>query len=424
MHTFEREKVVCERISTKPSPAGLGILFLLIGLLAGSRAANAQNVVDFEIAAAKQATLLAVDRGISSLPPSAGQSAVYLYDPDLDTYTISPLVGPTALRSASTIGEGSVGFRIATSYFEASQLFGPAFYRVTPRGGTNEFANGVNLNATAKVWVTSLGATIGLTPKAQLSMNLPLVNVHANADTIFTTATPDGRVPGFAQVVGDQSPRTAVKAAVARGEQGLPGPLYWSSQSIPADALPPGDGLNLGRSEVSLRYRVYPGAEFDVAAELGALLPSPDEEDYAGTGTIAVVPRLIGQWAASDAITVRTDLGYEYDFDTSELRRFIWNAGVSLAFERYSVDLGFGGSEYADGIQWAPRTGTFSQGGITFDASTSSSVETSTTSAAFLFGVKGRLISQLYLFGAATVPVTSDAFEPVAIGTWGLEYYL
>lgn len=408
-----------------PARGGLSIVAALGVVLAGAPHGLAQTVPSVNAKATREAILLGVDRGISSLPPSAGQSINFRFDPGLGVYTQSPLVGPTALRTPLTIGEGNVALRVAASYFAASQTFGPAFYSSgTSANGQQgaSFANGINLAASAKVWVTSIGATVGFSPRAQLSMSMPIVNVHASASQIFTQRV-GGSGPGATEILPGENARTAVKAAVgpdcaARGDC-----LEWASRPFPESEVPSGNGVNLGRSEVAVRYLALPGSSYDVALELGSLLPSPDEDDYAGTNTIAIVPRVIAQWSATDSIILRGDVGYEYDFDAAELRRFIWNVGTSFEVERLSLDVGFGGSQYAEGIEWAPKGGSFEQGGITFTTATDSSTETATTSASFLFGVKAKILPQLYALGAVNVPVTSDAFEPTAIGTWGLEYY-
>ena len=386
--------------------------------------AQGQTLPSVEAAATRKAILLGVERGISSLPPSSGQSVNYVFDEELGVFKRSPLVGPTALRSPITIGEGSVAFRVASSYFDASQNFGPAFYRIDPVGGTNSFATGANLVASAKVWVTSIGATVGFSKQGQVSINLPIVNVHAAASRIFTAQRNGPRDAQGATSIGEgQTARRAVKNAVAPGCTG-DACLEWESEPFSESAVPSGNGVNLGRSEVAVRYRVLSRSAFDAGVELGALFPSPDEDDYAGTNTIALTPRAIAQWAATDAMILRSDIGYEYDFDVSELRRFIWNVGASYEVERFSIDAGFGGSQYNEGIEWAPKGGAFREGGLTFETSTTSSVTTATTSAAFLFGIKAEVLPNLFLLGAVNVPVTHDSFEPVAIGTWGVEYYL
>ena len=81
--------------------------------------------------AARQMIVLAVWQGISSLPPTSGQSSTYDFDARLDTYTKSPLLGPTALRSTQTVGEHNLSFRAAFSYFELAQTFGPVDYKIT-----------------------------------------------------------------------------------------------------------------------------------------------------------------------------------------------------------------------------------------------------------------------------------------------------
>ncbi len=59
--------------------------------------------------------------GDPSLPPGSPQTADYRYDPQLDTFTRSDALGPTAFVSLNTVGRGrwSVGFR--ASYQDLSR---------------------------------------------------------------------------------------------------------------------------------------------------------------------------------------------------------------------------------------------------------------------------------------------------------------
>ncbi len=58
------------------------------------------------------------------------------------------------------------------------------------------------------------------------------------------------------------------------------------------------------------------------AFSLGMALPSPSEDEYAGSASFAIYPRLIGAVPITDVVATRLDVGYEYDVDNSSLRRF------------------------------------------------------------------------------------------------------
>src|SRR5882672_5366874 len=54
--------------------------------------------------AASKMIVLGVQQGISSLPPTSGQSFSYEFNPELDTYVTSERLGPTSFRAPQTIG--------------------------------------------------------------------------------------------------------------------------------------------------------------------------------------------------------------------------------------------------------------------------------------------------------------------------------
>src|SRR5262245_52310620 len=112
--------------------AGAAALALLT---AGSRPAGAQgNPNQFggqdRADAASRMIVLGVQQGISSLPPTSGQSFTYEFNPDLDTYVTSERLGPTSFRSPQIIGAGKFSIRAAASYFELSNTKGPIEYAV------------------------------------------------------------------------------------------------------------------------------------------------------------------------------------------------------------------------------------------------------------------------------------------------------
>src|SRR5262245_50627684 len=62
--------------------------------------------------AASEMIVLGVQQGISALPPASGQAFTYEYNPAVDTYEMSEQLGPTALRTAQTIGRNRVSLRV------------------------------------------------------------------------------------------------------------------------------------------------------------------------------------------------------------------------------------------------------------------------------------------------------------------------
>src|SRR5262245_34815467 len=74
--------------------------------------------------------VLGVQQGISSLPPTSGQSLTYEFDPELSTFVASERLGPTSFRSTQTIGQNKLSVRTSFSYFFLEDDFGPVKYAV------------------------------------------------------------------------------------------------------------------------------------------------------------------------------------------------------------------------------------------------------------------------------------------------------
>ena len=120
------------------------------------------------------------------------------------------------------------------------------------------------------------------------------------------------------------------------------------------------------------------------------------------------------------------DVGYDYDFDVDELRRFVWDVGLSFPLAFGTFDVGVGGSKYAAPIEWTP-SGT--RASIIPGEPTNITViavgdnQTGTNYVDFLAGAKVALSDALILSGGVNVPVTDEGLQPVVGGTIALEYY-
>jgi hypothetical protein len=129
---------------------------------------------------------------------------------------------------------------------------------------------------------------------------------------------------------------------------------------------------------------------------------------------------------ATDWLNLHVDVGYDYDFEEAELRRFVWNTGAVFPGRRVAVDLGVGGSQYDESIQWTPSL-AHGRGDEDFPPTTINALESNEvgdTFVDFLFGIKVRLTDQAVLSGAVTVPLTDEGFRPAALGTIALEWFL
>src|SRR5262249_15695617 len=117
----------------------------------------------------------------------------------------------------------------------------------------------------------------------------------------------------------------------------------------------------------------------------------------------------------------------DYDFDVAELRRFVWDVGTSVAWNRFSVDVGVGGPKFDEGIQWTPSTARAVSGmsGPLVDETITAQENNrlAPNFLDFLVGVKVRRSNSSVLSGAVNVPVNDEGLRPIAVGTVGFEYY-
>jgi hypothetical protein len=134
---------------------------------------------------------------------------------------------------------------------------------------------------------------------------------------------------------------------------------------------------------------------------------------------------VIGAARLADWARMHLDVGYDYDFDVDELRRFVWDVGVSFPLAFATFDVGMGGSKYDTPIQWTPSFTRDSVFGMGPDSSVIAigDNETGTNYVDFLAGAKVALSDAFILSGGVNVPVTDAGLQPIVGGTIALEYY-
>jgi len=386
----------------------------VISWLCGSTSGQGANQfgVQDRARATQQMIVIAVQQAISSLPPTSAQSFVYRFNTADDTYEVDTLLGPTVLRSAQAIGTGKLSLRAAVSYFELDETLGPISYEVV---GTTR-CTGFGVRATSKVGILNLSANYGLTGRLELAFNLPLVLSDTEAFQTFLARNPgSGRVTetdcnDLSGLSVDQIPFAGIT---------LPG-----GQPIDFD-----DGTNAGVGRISIAAKgvLYASQSVDVAFFPEFYFPSPNEAQFAGSSSAAILPRLVAQ-AAVSPVRLYADVGYEWDFDNAELRRFAWDVGVSLPLHepRSTFDVGLGGSLFEEGVQWTPETAPIlNANGQTVD--TIHALEPTRLGnnfVDFLFGAKIAVTERIVLSGAVSVPVNDDGVRPAAVGTLAVEFAL
>ena len=188
------------------------------------------------------------------------------------------------------------------------------------------------------------------------------------------------------------------------------------------------EGTHVGVGRISLggKALLYARDPFMLGGAVDFYFPSPSQAELAGSDSAAILPRLIGAARVTDWLRFHLDVGYDYDFDVGELRRFVWDVGASFPLTLATFDIGVGGSKYDSPIVWTPSSFRESIQPGTPKNITVTAVgdnETGTNYVAFLCGAKVRLSEGFVLSGGVNVPVTDEEVQPVAGGTIALEFY-
>lgn len=378
--------------------------------------------IDQRAQAASQMIVLGVQQGISSLPPASGQAFNYAYDSELGAFVASKELGPTVLRSPAVIGSNRLSVRFATSYFQLGETFDPIDYQANFAGDPDNYFTKFGMSASANVTLFNVAATYGITDRIELTLNVPFSVVQAKAFQTFVTFPPPFPPAREAQVAAVSGSVDNLDAALAAGDVAL---RTLSFGALGSD-FNTGNQVGLGRISLGGKGSLWANDLAEVAFATEFFVNSPSQAQYAGSDSPSILPRLIGTLKPAPWVRLYTDVGYDYDFDVAELRRFVWNLGVSVPITNATFDAGFGGSLFDEGIRWTPVSarGVDAFGApVTIRALDPSATQLGTNYVAFLFGAKVRLFEGAVLGGAVNVPVTSDTFRADAIGTLSLEYY-
>jgi len=302
--------------------------------------------------AAARTIVLAVQQGIDALPPTSGQSFTWTFDPRLEVPVRGRYLGPTVLRAPDTIGRGRLALRVATSYFDLDDTLGPIDHQATflppfasASSGYVKFGSSVS----AKVGVVNMAATYGLTGQWDVTMNLPVVIVDAEAAEIFSastnpSATRDPNAPQGGSSVDD------LNQALRQGVLSLRRETFTAF----GNSFPEGTHTGVGRISVGVKGVAYSAGRLTVAVAPEFFFPSPSQGQLAGSATAAILPRAVADYGAADRLRLYLDVGYDYDFNNDELRSFVWHTGASIPGERVTFDLGVGGSKFNSGVVWTP----------------------------------------------------------------------
>ena len=394
-------------------------------------------------------TVLAVQQAISSLPPTSGQSLVYGFSYEEEGWVFSPRLGPTIFRSPQTIGPHTLSLRLGVSYFELGQTFGPINYLVQfdrPSAGDRVGVIGLGARADVDATVMNLSASYGLTSWLELMFNLPLTVIQATASQISSTTVSSKRLSAIDAVVNgpfQSSPLPSDPAARAKAIRDLRSDfrtfirpscqfggdicLDYRGDSFKALGFDFNEGTHAGVGRISLggKASLYTSRWIELAFMTEFFAPSPSEAEFAGSDSASILPRGVAAVPATDWLRFYADVGYDYDFDQSALRRLTWTAGASVPLAQAALDLGVSGSEYDTPVRWTPSVARGMAS--TVPGSTITALENNQLGdnfIDFIGGLKLRVAEQWILSLAISVPVNGEGFRPTALGTLALEYYV
>jgi hypothetical protein len=408
------------------------LLCLLGGLALFADQTVANDLVDYygrrqRADGAQQIIVLAVQRGISALPPASAQSFSYKFDPDLDAVVRDKRMGPIAFRGADTIGARRFSVQVSTSYFEIDESLDPIDYKVdhSKRVGVPNSRTRFGLDVRTRVGLTSIAASYGISRRVELTANVPVVVTDTDLADVYATrrgcpsCAPVDSPPG--DIDRGLADRTYV---VARIPFDAPYLTVSGEKHTSGVDVNTGTNVGLGRIGLGAKISLLKMSITELAFSPEFLLPSPNEEEYAGSASAAILPRLVGSIALADWARLHLDLGYEWDFDSSELRRFVWTAGMSFPLgSRFDFDAGFSGSEYQEGIAWTPRHATYGSGALGAPMTALEDNELGTTFVDLVLGLKLALTDRIVLGGVVSVPIDSNEARPDVAGTLALEFF-
>ena len=377
--------------------------------------------------AASEMIVLGVQQGISSLPPTSGQSFIYEFDPTIANWVSSEQLGPSALRSPQTIGANKFSIRAAGSYFELANTKSPIAYEVDNPPGTPIGVAAIGLQANAEVGLMNFGGTYGIIDRLEVMLNVPVVTVSAHASQLYTSSSGPEVPPSQAKLSGPPVINGNVAGAVKTMNALIQsGALHIRNDSFTSLGFDFNQGTHagVGRISVGAKGVVYADKLWQLAFAPEFFCPSPSQDQFSGSNSPAILPRFIIAGKATEQARLLADAGYDYDFDHNELRRFVWNGGGSYAISVATFDAGIGGSTFNEGIKWTPTTAPYTdQAGNPGSIQALQSNRFGRTFIDFLGGVKVRVANKTVLSGSVNVPLNNEGFRAAAVGTLAVEQY-
>ncbi|MGC2764188.1 MAG: transporter [Candidatus Acidiferrum sp.] len=298
----------------------------------------------------------AVGIQVSQLPTASPSSGIiFTYDPALKTFSpsIDESLGPILGERSDTIGRHKLYVAFSFQYFDFNSIDGQNLNRLhtvfqhatflppfPPGSGIvscpnttgltvkNGYANAMGvapcfvrdfISSTVSMDLTvhqyTIYATYGITPRLDVSVAIPFLNVQTTvgADTTITSNSvppvdpvnyPGGVYHAFNPVTVPTCPQLPLTT-----------PCLHATFSNSGTATGIGDVLLRGK------YEIYKGERFGVALGVDVRVPSGDAQNFLGSGSTGVKP--FGVFSYKGRVSPHAEIGYEVNGNSILAGQFV-----------------------------------------------------------------------------------------------------
>ncbi len=380
----------------------------------------------------------AVGEALSTLPlGSSGSGVSFTFDKDQIPVPTEDTLGPILTERAGVIGRNKLNVGVAYQYFSFSELDGINLNKFPAVLGHSVFlVNGVqpsfendyittNNSVHVALNQTVLYGVYGITNRLDVSAEVPIEQVHfrvtSAAHIVRTVACElNGTCTGFGSQCGEFhyfDAGTNCSNAVA---------------SVDKDFANGGDATGLGDVILRGKYQVIKGEKISGSVGIAFRLPSGDESNFLGSGTLGVAP--FGALTYRGRLSPHVRVGYQWNGDSilagdptattgaksSLPPEILYSAGADYRVtKRITVAADLIGGRVLQASRLA--MGTFTD----VNAKVLPNIEPMTadySSDAIGVGAKVRLKGRLLLIGNVTSRVNSGGLRASVVPLAGLSY--
>jgi hypothetical protein len=277
---------------------------------------------------------------LSLLPLASPASGfVYRFDPSLGVYSRSAeSFGPILTERAETIGRHRAYLAGSYQYFSFSTLDGaklndlPVVFRHQQISGSNFEKDYIRTNNSIDLKINqfTISGTVGLTDRIDVSVAIPIVNVHMGVTSdasIVRVAQPDP-VIGQAHYFNPSDPQNSTRRIFSNG----------------------GNASGIGDVTFRAKGTIWQGESAALAFATDIRTPSGDAYNFLGTGSWGIKPFFAAS-LRKNRVAPHANIGYEFngnsvlagDITTGKKSHmpgiFLYAAGVDVgASRRVTVD--------------------------------------------------------------------------------------